>query len=123
MRVAIVGSRDFGSPDVVEAYVNSLPPDTIVITGGARGVDRWAENYARAREMTVELFPADWTRYGKSAGFRRNVQMVERADKVVVFWDGKSPGTKHSIELARAAGKLDKLFTHSGAGREREDTP
>jgi CTP:molybdopterin cytidylyltransferase MocA len=110
VRVAIVGSRNFGLLELVGEYVCSLPIDTVVITGGARGVDRYAENTARAREMRVEIFPADWTRYGKSAGFRRNVQMVERADKVVAFWDGKSPGTKHSIELARIAGKLDQLF-------------
>lgn len=123
MKVAIVGSRDFGSLDMVVAYVHSLPADTIVVTGGARGVDRCAENMARAREMTVQVFPADWTRHGKGAGFRRNAQIVGYADKVVAFWDGKSPGTKHTIGLARIAGKLDQLFMDTRGVRGGVENP
>jgi hypothetical protein len=49
----------------------------------------------------LKLFPADWNRYGKSAGFRRNVEMSNHADALVVFWDGKSRGTQHMIREAK----------------------
>lgn len=48
--------------------------------------------------------PADWDLYGKSAGFKRNVQMAEYADALVAFWDGASSGTKHMIETAQKMG-------------------
>lgn len=120
MKIAIVGSRDFGTLGLVEDYVRSLPLDTVVVSGGARGVDQRAEFVARQRDMPVQIFKADWTRHGKSAGFRRNAQIVGYADKVVAFWDGKSAGTKHTIGLARIAGKLDQLFMDTGASLTAE---
>ena len=106
MKVAIVGSRDYPDPEAVRTYVRSLPKDTTVISGGARGVDSWAVEEAIKAGLETEVFPADWKLYGKSAGYRRNSQIVAAADKVIAFWDGKSRGTKHSMDLADKEGKL-----------------
>ncbi len=46
-------------------------------------------------------FPADWEKFGKKAGYIRNEEMAKYSDSCIVFWDGKSKGTKHMIELAK----------------------
>lgn len=110
MRVAIVGSRDYPNLDEVREYVMSLPDDTIVITGGARGVDQTAELAARARGLTVVVHEAEWQKYGKAAGPMRNKVVVEDCDRLVAFWDEVTPGTKNAISQASKSGKLDKVF-------------
>jgi hypothetical protein len=116
MRVAIVGSRDYPDLDQVVQFVRGLPSDTVVVSGGARGVDRTAEQTARACGLRTLIFPADWTRHGKRAGFLRNDQILAAAEEVVAFWDGRSPGTADTIRKARRAGKRVKVFgPHSGS--------
>jgi NADPH:quinone reductase-like Zn-dependent oxidoreductase len=110
MRVAIVGSRDFTALNMVVEYVNSLPNDTVVISGGAIGVDRAAEQAAKARGLKVVIYFADWNLHGKAAGQIRNKTIVNDCDTMVAFWDGVSTGTKGSIHLASKAGKLEKVF-------------
>lgn len=103
--VAIIGSRGYTNLDAVRRYVMSLPPNSLVISGGARGVDTVAEQTARQCGLPVKIFPADWNKHGKQAGYLRNVQIVEAADYVVAFWDGESKGTAHTIRIARQKGK------------------
>jgi predicted Rossmann fold nucleotide-binding protein DprA/Smf involved in DNA uptake len=108
-RVAIVGSRNYAREDAVRSYVAALPAGTIVISGGARGVDTWAEDAAESCGLIRILVLAAWmTRIGTRdyrAGKARNPIIVELAERVVAFWDGRSPGTAHTIETARKAGK------------------
>lgn len=106
MHVAIVGSREWPEPERVKAYVDSLPEGTVVVSGGAKGVDTWAEEAAKARGLEVMIFPADWKTYGKRAGMIRNQQIVLAADEVVAFHDGTSKGTAHTIKMARGMKKL-----------------
>lgn len=113
-RIAIVGSREYPDWNQVREYVESLPYLATVISGGARGVDRMAAETARRRGMNVVEYPADWERYGKSAGYRRNQTIVDNADRIVAFWDGKSPGTKHTIDIAERAGKPVEVITPQG---------
>lgn len=54
--------------------------------------------------MPCSIFPADWDRYGKAAGYLRNTEMAKNADALVAFWDGMSLGTRHMIETAKAHG-------------------
>lgn len=103
-RVAIIGSREYQQLKRVVEYVNSLPKGTVVISGHAKGVDQVAEKAARACGLEVVSIPAEWGKYGKSAGFRRNVEIVDRADVVVAFWDGESKGTEHTISVAKKRG-------------------
>lgn len=106
MKVAIVGSRDYDDLAEVEDFVKSLPKDTVVISGGARGVDSAAEGHARDCGYTVEVFPADWSKHGNSAGAIRNQEIVNACDLLVAFWDGDSAGTRISMDMARRVGKL-----------------
>ena len=75
-----------------------------IVSGGARGADSLGEQYARERGFKLSVFRAEWNKYGKSAGYRRNEQMALYADAVVVFWDGVSKGSKHMIDIAMRQG-------------------
>lgn len=114
MKIAIVGSREWAWPEMVQAYIQSLPKDTVIISGHARGVDRYAETFAREAGLEVISFPADWDKHGHKAGLLRNTTIVENCDKLVAFWDGKSKGTQDSIRKAMTANKLDRVIIHGG---------
>jgi predicted Rossmann fold nucleotide-binding protein DprA/Smf involved in DNA uptake len=108
MKVAIVGSRNFPAPEKVQVAIDYLmenSPGWTLVTGGATGVDTWAEAAARAQGVSVEVFQADWEGLGRVAGFVRNREIIARVNLVIAFWDGKSSGTKHSIDMAKAQGK------------------
>ena len=103
MRLVIFGSRDITHLPVLERCMETSGIDTRIITeivsGGARGVDRLAIQYAEIIEKPCRVFYADWTTYGKSAGCIRNVDMAKYADYGLALWDGKSRGTKHMLDL------------------------
>ena len=103
MRLVIFGSRDIIHLPVLERCMENSGIDTRIITeiisGGARGVDRLAIQYAEIIEKPCRVFYADWTKYGKSAGPIRNTAMAKYADYGVALWDGKSRGTKHMLGL------------------------
>lgn len=112
MKIAIVGSRTFGDMLTdrrirrqVFDYVATLPKDTVIVSGGASGVDTWAESAAKEHGLAVIVYKPDWKAFGKSAGFIRNRKIITEADAVVAFWNMESKGTAHSIGLARAQGK------------------
>ena len=75
----------------------------------APGVDTLAVRWANYHGYPLKEFPADWNKYGKAAGYRRNVEMAEYADLLIAFWDGKSPGTKHMIDIMKSKGKHGKI--------------
>jgi hypothetical protein len=76
-----------------------------IVSGGAHGVDFCGEKYAKKRDLSLKIFPAEWDKYGKGAGFRRNEEMADYADALIAVWDGQSKGTKHMIETMEARGK------------------
>ena len=76
-----------------------------IISGGARGVDKLGERYAKENNIALEIFPANWESYGKAAGFLRNKEMGDYADGLIAFWDGRSRGTQHMINYMKG---LDK---------------
>lgn len=106
MRVLICGSRTFKDSDKMFSVLNTGPYIHTVIHGAAAGADSLAHDWAKIYARQVEIFRADWIREGKAAGILRNQRMLEygKPDRVVAFWDGKSPGTKHMIEIAQKAG-------------------
>lgn len=106
MKVLVAGSRNVADPATVEkAILESKFDMTAMICGMApRGVDRMAYEWARKNNVPVEEYPADWDRFGKSAGMRRNRQMVEVAEAAVIVWDGNSPGTENTLKLVKAKG-------------------
>lgn len=115
--VAIIGSRDFDRLDLVVEYVQALPKGTVVVSGGARGVDRIATVTAHNAGLVTKVFYPDWEGLGKGAGFARNAQIIEAADRVVAFWDGKSTGTLDSIKKAMAAKKPIEVCRPDGTWR------
>ena len=113
-RLAIVGSRGFRNLELVRRFVRSLKPTTVVVSGGAVGVDSEAESAARQCGLKTEVFPAHWSKYGKSAGPIRNRQIVHAVEGLVAFWDSKSRGTAHVIQLARRKGIWLRVFDEAG---------
>jgi hypothetical protein len=120
MRYAIVGSQGFVRLDLVRKFVAKLPNDAVVVSGGAVGPDTIAEESARSRGLTTKVIPAKWNELGKGAGMARNPAIIGQADKVVAFWDGKSPGTRNAISLARKAGKPLLIIWEDGTTRREE---
>jgi hypothetical protein len=109
MRLIIAGGRDFTDIELMtsklDAILSKTDDDPItILSGTARGADQTGEVYARIRALSVEQYPAQWDKYGKSAGYKRNSQMADQATHCVVFWDGKSKGSKHMIDLAQQKG-------------------
>ncbi len=107
-RIIIAGGRDFSDYNLLSTTMDYLlsrvNDEIIVVCGKARGADTLGELYAQERGYTVQYFPADWERYGKSAGHVRNTEMAKNADALVAFWDGSSRGTKNMIEIAQKHG-------------------
>lgn len=99
-KVAFVGSRDFPVLPVVKEVMQRVGR-CIVVSGGARGVDITAFNAADELGYPKEILIPDWETHGKAAGPIRNSQMVELADAAIVFWDGKSRGSKDFMTKAR----------------------
>ena len=108
-KVAIIGSRGYPQLSQVRAYVEKLPADTTVVSGGARGVDTAAEISARLRGLAVEVYAPDYAAHGGRAPLVRNRKIVNAADTVTAFWDGQSTGTAHTIRLARQLGKAVEI--------------
>lgn len=104
-RVAIVGSRAFADRQAVRRYVWDLPRDTVVISGGAAGVDSVAEKAARDFGLACVVHAPDYDKHGKRAPLVRNKLIAKDCDRMVAFWDGKSTGTAHAINCAK---ELDK---------------
>ena len=106
-KIIVAGGRSFNNYDLLEQkldyYLSSKINegyDIVIISGTAKGADSLGEKYAINKGYEIERFPANWYKYGKSAGYRRNVDMANVADACIVFWDGTSPGSKHMIDIA-----------------------
>jgi hypothetical protein len=107
MKIAIIGSRTFSDYDFLCLLMKTINIDIDeIVSGGASGVDSLAEHYANENNIPIKIFKAEWNKYGKAAGFIRNKLIIEYADKVIAIWDGKSKGTKNSIDLATKQNKL-----------------
>lgn len=109
-KIAIVGSRNYPHLREVRDFVYTLPPETTVVTGGAKGVDITAEHAARTRGLGLLVFYPDWKTLGRSAGIVRNRLIVENSDELVAFWDLVSSGTKSSIDYAQSLGKRVRVI-------------
>lgn len=114
MRVIIAGSRGITEYGIVAlAVALSSFQVTEVVSGRARGVDLLGERWAALNGVPVAGFPvlqSMWAIEGKSAGHNRNHRMARYADALVAVWDGRSPGTKSMIGIARAA--LMPVYVH-----------
>lgn len=110
MKLAIVGSRTFDDRKLLEQNVAPLKP-TQIISGGAKGADALGKQYAEDNDIEYIEYPAEWKKYGRSAGMIRNSSIVDACDTLIAFWDGQSKGTKDSIKKAGIANKPVILVT------------
>jgi hypothetical protein len=114
MRVIVAGSRDFTNMKQGFDVLGKLIKESVeIVSGGARGADAIGEAWAKSKGCKLTVFPAEWATYGKSAGYKRNVQMAEYAKQdagmLIAFWDGQSKGTKHMIDIATKYGLAIKI--------------
>lgn len=110
-RVVVAGSRDYTDYSEAKAYIDFWVKELrkqytlVFLSGGCRGADMLGERYANENGFAIERYPADWQKYGKSAGPKRNLQMAQNCDYVICFWDGKSRGTASMICYAKELNK------------------
>ena len=107
MKVAVIGSRNL-NVNMKQYLPHGI---SLIVSGGARGVDTLAEKYANAYGIAKLIFFPDYKRYGKVAPLARNKLIVDHADMVIAFWDGISRGTKYTIDYANSQNK--KVFVHT----------
>jgi len=103
-KVIVAGSRGFTNYELLKEEMSIICSgiyELEIVSGTARGADQLGEKWALENGFPVKRFPADWLKYGKSAGYVRNEQMAQYANCLIAFWDGISNGTKHMIELAK----------------------
>jgi hypothetical protein len=111
-RIIIAGGRDFNNYKMLVDFCDNLLLEVVVtmgkdikvVCGMADGADTLGKKYADANKFEVAEYPAEWKKYGKSAGYRRNEQMAANADALIAFWDGISKGTGHMIDIAKSKG-------------------
>ena len=107
MKVAVIGSRGLSVTDLGRY----LPENTTeIVSGGARGVDTSAREYALSHGIKRTEFLPEYTRFGRSAPLKRNITIIEYADIVLAFWDGKSRGTKFVIDNCRRLGVEVRIY-------------
>lgn len=117
MKVIIAGSRTFNDYSLLsklsDHMLSKQNHDNItIISGGANGADRLGEKYAIDRGYKLMIMNADWDKFGKSAGYVRNTNMADIADALIAFWDGKSRGTKHMIDIAKSRKLKIKIYIY-----------
>jgi hypothetical protein len=110
-KIVIGGCRNFTNYRLFSEYVDlclarlKRQGDICILSGNCAGADALGERYALEHGYAIELYPADWETYGKSAGPIRNREMVKNADAVIAFWDGTSAGTASLISFAKRLNK------------------
>lgn len=111
MKLAIIGSRTFTNYYILEEALEKYRSKvSLVVSGGAKGADLLGEQWADENKIPKLIFLADWDKYGKSAGFRRNDDIIKNCDGCIAFWDMESKGTAHSISLCEKYNKPYKII-------------
>lgn len=112
MKTAVIGSRGFINYALLKQTLDRYSISEI-ISGGAIGADQMAEQYALEKGIPTLIFKPDYTKFGKSAPLIRNKDIVDSAERVIAFWDGKSRGTAYTISYAQKQGKKVDVMAFS----------
>ena len=107
MKIAVVGSRGLKVNDLGRYLPSGV---TEIVSGGARGIDTCAREYAEKNRIKLTEFLPQYEKYGRSAPLKRNLQIIDYTDLVLAFWDGNSKGTKYVIEQCKKQNKEIKIF-------------
>ncbi|MBQ7225114.1 MAG: DUF2493 domain-containing protein [Clostridia bacterium] len=102
MKLLIAGSRSIAEFDLDDYIPSNVE---LIITGGAKGVDTVAEKYADKHNISKLVLRPQYNRFGKGAPLKRNEEMIDIADSVLVIWDGKSRGTNYTVTKAKEKSK------------------
>lgn len=109
MKVAVIGSRNL----IVTNLEQFLPKEiTEIVSGGARGIDTCAKEFAKAHHIKLTEFLPQYEQYGRRAPLERNLQIIEYADLVFAFWDGQSRGTKFVIDNCKRRNKTVQVYLY-----------
>ena len=125
-RVIIAGSRNFNNYELLKKECDAFLSDKkekyniTIISGGARGADFSGEKYAQDEGFDLEIYPAQWDKFGKRAGYRRNEQMAEVADALIAFWDGSSRGTKHMVDIMNEKNLLVRVVEYETSNKTQQ---
>lgn len=118
MKVIVAGGRDFTNyhvaREVLVKLMDKTNGDLEIISGMARGADTLGILFAHEFGLAIHKFPAKWNVYGKRAGYIRNVDMASIGDMLIAFWDGKSRGTQHMINIAKEKGLKYIVLDYTG---------
>lgn len=115
MKLAIVGSRTFNDFVLLEQKIIQLyhvQDISCIVSGGANGADKLGEQFAKKYKISLSVHKPQWDIYGKRAGFVRNKEIVDQSDEIIAFWDGSSPGTKNTINLAYQSNKKIEIIQY-----------
>jgi hypothetical protein len=115
MKLIIAGGRDFDDYELLKRECIRLLGEhniTHVISGMARGADSLGVKFAEGWNIDILKFPANWNKFGKSAGYIRNEEMAKNGDILIAFWDKKSKGTNHMINLAKKYNLIVKIVEY-----------
>ncbi len=102
MKIAVVGSKNLRVTEIDKYLPKNVSE---IVSGGARGIDACAKEYALKNNLKLKEFLPEYNKYRKYAPLKRNIQIIEYADEILAFWDGKSKGTKFVIEECKAQNK------------------
>lgn len=107
MKIAVIGSRN-----IILGNISDYLPCGVseIVSGGARGVDTCAREYANKNGLKLTEFLPEYKKYGKCAPLERNIKIVEYSDEVFIFWDGHSRGTKHVIRMCEKLHKKMHIY-------------
>jgi len=107
MKLAIIGSRNLTVKNI-EDYI----PENVseIVSGGAKGIDTCAKEYATENSIKLTEFLPEYSKYGRVAPLKRNEQIAEYADEALVFWDGQSKGTEYTIKCFIKLHKKTKII-------------
>ena len=110
MKIAVIGSRKLQIDNIGDYIMRDCDE---IVSGGAKGVDACAAKYAKENNIKITEFLPNYKLYGRAAPIKRNYEIVDYADVVVVFWDGISKGSSSVINYAKKIGKPCRVITHS----------
>lgn len=128
-KVAVIGSRSFNDREKLYSVLNKNKDKIkLVVSGGARGADTLATQWASDYGVPYLVFPALWRNpetlaFDRGAGMRRNRLIIEYSDVVIAFYDGSSRGTANSIEIAQQLKKPIKIILFQNGEKESSHTP